>query len=59
MSRRLLILLAVLFAVASAVAFGAAWYAMETGNGGVLLVVLVFLSSGLPDLVRRLKGESR
>lgn len=36
-----------------------AWYALETGNSLVLLIVLVFFIAGLVDLVRRLRKMSR
>ncbi|WP_327591264.1 hypothetical protein OHA25_61115 (plasmid) [Nonomuraea sp. NBC_00507] len=35
------------------------WYALETGNGHVLLIVAVFAVLGLADLVRRLMRSSR
>ncbi|MET7335959.1 hypothetical protein [Nonomuraea sp. NPDC005650] len=39
--------------------FWFSWYAMETGNGKVLLAVFAFLALGLADLVRRWWKASR
>lgn len=35
------------------------WYAMETGNGRVLAIVLVFALVGLADLLRRVTRARR
>jgi len=52
-------LMAVVGVVTYTVGFCFAWYAMETGNGRVVLVVAVFALAGLADAVRRLRRASR
>jgi len=51
--------MAVVGVVTYTVGFCFAWYAMETGNGRVVLVVAVFALAGLADAVRRLRRASR
>ncbi|SEN89588.1 hypothetical protein [Nonomuraea pusilla] len=49
------ILAATLATASAAASFWFAWYALETGNEHVLLVVLAFLALALWDLFRRLR----